>query len=212
MRLGACSEKAAHLFLLKALPLNESWLLPLTTRKNEALAHKGLISVPIRTTLETGLVHKSRPATARSMEHAMIPGEALPWWILTALLVVAELATGTFFLLMLALGAVAAALAAHLGVGFSAQLLVAALAGGGGVALWHHRRKRQPAAPHVQENPDALLDIGSRVQVDAWQENGTARITYRGSAWGARWTGTGAPQTGELVIRRIEDNCLLLDR
>lgn len=142
----------------------------------------------------------------------MNPGDALPWWILTALLVVAELATGTFFLLMLALGAVAAALAAHLGVGFSAQLIAAALAGGGGVALWHHRRKRQPASPHVQENPDALLDIGSRVRVEAWQENGTARITYRGSSWGARWVGAGMPQTGELTIRRIEDNCLWLDR
>ena len=142
----------------------------------------------------------------------MNPGEALPWWILTALLVVAELATGTFFLLMLGIGALAAALTAHLGASFSAQLIVAALSGGGAVAVWHHHRKRQPAAPHVQENPNALLDIGSRVKVEAWQEDGTARVSYRGAAWGVRWIGAGAPQTGELVIRRIEDNCLLLDR
>ena len=37
------------------------------------------------------------------------------WWLVTGAIVVAELLTGTFYLLMLGLGAVAAALAAHLG-------------------------------------------------------------------------------------------------
>jgi hypothetical protein len=46
-------------------------------------------------------------------------------------LVAAELATGTFYLLMLALGCAAGALAAHAGVGPRPQVVVAALVGGG---------------------------------------------------------------------------------
>ena len=43
---------------------------------------------------------------------------ATGWWIVAGVLVAAELATGTFYLLMLALGAAAAALAAHLAIAF----------------------------------------------------------------------------------------------
>ena len=42
---------------------------------------------------------------------------ATVWWIAAGLLVVAELASGTFYLLMLALGAGAGALAAHFALG-----------------------------------------------------------------------------------------------
>ena len=38
------------------------------------------------------------------------------WWLTVGALVAAELATGTFYLLMLALGAAAGAMAAHAGV------------------------------------------------------------------------------------------------
>ena len=41
--------------------------------------------------------------------------ESTIWWLLAGGLVVAELLTGTFYLLMLAVGVGAAAIAAHLG-------------------------------------------------------------------------------------------------
>ena len=61
-----------------------------------------------------------------------------------AALVAAELATGPFYQLMLALGAAAAALAAHAGLSQSGQLLTAALVGGGAVGLWVWQRSKQP--------------------------------------------------------------------
>jgi membrane protein implicated in regulation of membrane protease activity len=134
------------------------------------------------------------------------------WWIATGALVAAELATGTFYLLMLALGTAAAALAAHAGVAFTGELLAAALVGGGAVALWHVKRSREPAAPPVQENRDVILDIGERVRVAQWDSDGTSRVTYRGAAWSARFAGSGVPQPGEHVIRAIDGNSLLLDR
>jgi len=134
------------------------------------------------------------------------------WWIATGMLVAAELATGTFYLLMLALGTAAAALAAHAGIAFTGELLAAALVGGGAVALWHVKRSREPAAPPVQENRDVILDIGERVRVAQWDSDGTSRVTYRGAAWSARFAGSGVPQPGEHVIRAIDGNSLLLDR
>ncbi|HSM22228.1 MAG TPA: NfeD family protein, partial [Rubrivivax sp.] len=50
------------------------------------------------------------------------------WWLATGGLVAAELATGTFYLLMLALGCVAGALAAHAGLGATGQVAAAAVA------------------------------------------------------------------------------------
>jgi membrane protein implicated in regulation of membrane protease activity len=134
------------------------------------------------------------------------------WWIATGMLVAAELATGTFYLLMFAVGTVAAALAAHAGVAFSGQLVAAALVGGGAVALWHVKRSREPAGTPVQANRDVNLDIGERVRVAQWESDGTSRVIYRGAAWSARYAGTGMPQPGEHVIRAIDGSQLLLER
>ena len=51
------------------------------------------------------------------------------WWLATGALVAAELATGTFYLLMVALGCAAGALAAHAGLATTPQLATAALVG-----------------------------------------------------------------------------------
>lgn len=134
------------------------------------------------------------------------------WWLAAGVLVAAELATGTFYLLMLALGAAAGALAALAGLGLTAQLALAALLGGGAVVLWHLRRRQHPAALPAQSNPDVNIDIGSTVQVPNWQADGTARVPYRGSSWEARHVGGGAAQPGLHVIRAVEGTRLLLER
>lgn len=134
------------------------------------------------------------------------------WWLIAGLLVAAEMATGTFYLLMLALGVAAGAIAAHAGLGFSGQLVAAALVGGGAVAFWYLKRQRMPRAAAAGANRDVNLDIGERVQVDAWQPDGSARVQYRGAQWSARFAGAGAPESGEHRIRGIDGSELLLDR
>ena len=134
------------------------------------------------------------------------------WWLASGGLVAVELATGTFYLLMLALGAAAGAVAAHAGAPFVGQLLAAAVMGGGAVAAWHQRRSRQPAQPAASANPDINLDIGSPVHVGHWRADGTARVNYRGAGWDARYAGTGAPAAGPHVIRAIDGTHLVLDR
>jgi membrane protein implicated in regulation of membrane protease activity len=142
----------------------------------------------------------------------MTMSPALMWWIAAGLLVLAELATGTFYLLMLSLGLAGAALAAHAGLGTSAQLVTAALVGGGAVVAWRLRRQREAAPPPVSSNRDIHLDVGESVQVTVWEIGGRTRVNYRGAQWQARWEGPGAPEPGRHVIRALDGNELVLGR
>lgn len=134
------------------------------------------------------------------------------WWVLAGIAVAAELATGTFYLLMLALGLAGGAVAAHAGMGFAMQLVSAAVIGGGAVAAWRVRRKQNPPTPPAAVNPDVNIDIGSRVNVPQWNADRTARVPYRGATWTVRYAGTDEPQPGEHVIRAVEGNFLIIER
>ena len=134
------------------------------------------------------------------------------WWVLAGVLVVAELLSGTFYLLMIALGASAGALAAHAGVSSTAQLTAAALVAAGATAAWHLKRARQPRSAPAASNVDVNLDIGQTVQVATWREDGTAQVSYRGAAWQVRHAGTGAPEAGLHRIVAVHGNRLDLER
>jgi len=137
---------------------------------------------------------------------------ATVWWIAAGVLVAAELASGTFYLLMLAAGAAAGAVAAHLGLGLAAQMTASAVVGGAAVLALHRRRANSPKTAPASSNPDVNLDIGQSVHVDAWSPEGLAQVQYRGAAWQARFIGTESALGGRHVIRAIEGSCLLLDR
>jgi len=122
------------------------------------------------------------------------------WWLLAGGLVVAELLTGSFYLLMLALGASAGAVAAHMGMGSTPQVVVAAVLGASAVVGWHLMRKRHPQAAPSESNRDVNLDIGQRLHVAAWDADGSARVPYRGTSWSVRFSGAGVPQAGDVVI------------
>ena len=138
-------------------------------------------------------------------------GAATWWWLVAGLLVLGELFVGSFYLLMLALGGVAGAVAAHLGAGYPAQLVTAALVGAGTTALWHFSRARAPRSAPVESNRDANLDIGQRVQVEAWDATGSARVQYRGSGWTAQYGGSGTPAPGLHVIVAVQGNRLIVE-
>lgn len=132
------------------------------------------------------------------------------WWIAAGLVVAAELASGTFYLLMIALGLAAAAVAAHAGTAVSAQIVVAALVAGGATAAWHWHRFRQPHSAPARTNRDVNLDIGEHVKVAAWAEDRTARVQYRGSTWTARLAPGAPPAPGMHRVEAVEGNWLVL--
>lgn len=105
------------------------------------------------------------------------------WWFLAGAMVAMELVTGTFFLLMLAGGMVAGALAAHLGLSVMLQMVVAAVVGGSAVVAWRSKRGKRPKPAHANANRDVQMDIGETVQVQQWKPDRTAVVNYRGAQW-----------------------------
>ncbi len=132
------------------------------------------------------------------------------WWLLCGMTVALELLTGTFYLLMLALGLAAAALSAHLGASQTVQIVTAALVGGGAVAAWHLLRGR--VEPPAQANVNVNLDIGETVQITAWNPDGTASVQYRGAQWTAIHRAGITPVPGPHRVAELVGNRLLVDR
>jgi membrane protein implicated in regulation of membrane protease activity len=134
------------------------------------------------------------------------------WWLATGGVIAAELLTGTFYLLMLAVGCAAAALAAHLGWGPTSQIVVAALVGGGAVVAWHLRQMRGNKEAPAQSNANVNLDIGESVQIESWNPDGTADVQYRGARWTAIHRPGVTPGTGPHRVAELVGNRLLVDK
>ena len=138
--------------------------------------------------------------------------ESTLWWLATGAAVGIELVTGTFYLLMLAIGTAAAALAAHAGLGTTVQLLVGAFVGGGAVVVWHQIRKRRAGDPSVRSMRSVNLDVGETVMVSGWQSDGTAQVTYRGANWTALHRPGVMPATGAHRVSELVGSRLLVDK
>lgn len=136
--------------------------------------------------------------------------EATIWWLLAGVLVAAELTSGTFYLLLLATGAVVGAAVAMLGGGLIAQITAASLVAALTTALWHWHRVQHPRSAPAAQNRDVNLDIGERVHVAAWQPDHTARVNYRGTQWTARLAPSAPAQPGDCHIVAVEGNWLVL--
>jgi membrane protein implicated in regulation of membrane protease activity len=104
------------------------------------------------------------------------------WWIAAGALLIGELATGTFYLLMIACGCVAAGLVRLAGASIELQWAVAAIVAA--LAVFVLRRVRHARFVRIdpQHNPDINLDIGGTLDIASWRD-GVARAVYRGAEW-----------------------------
>ena len=103
------------------------------------------------------------------------------WAILGLTLVLVELVTGTFYLLMLAIAAFGAGFAAWLGQPFGVQAMVAAVISGAGcygVHVYRAKSAKQQMVP---------VDAGQPARFENWVDQGgrLARVRYRGASWDA---------------------------
>ena len=138
--------------------------------------------------------------------------ESTIWWLMVGAFVALELFTGTFYLLMLAVGMSAAALVAQAGASPVLQLLVAALVGGGAVVVWHQVKKRKSSDPSARADRSVNLDIGEIVQIEAWNPEGTANVKYRGSNWTAIHRSGVIPSPGPHRVSELVGSRLLVDK
>lgn len=133
------------------------------------------------------------------------------WWIFTGALIALELMVGTFYLLMLAIGMAAGALAAHLGASPATQFVTAALVGGAAVVACYLVRRPRPGDPSPRAQRSVNLDVGETVQIDHWNADGTATVRYRGTQWTALHRPGVLPRTGAHRVAELVGSRLLVD-
>lgn len=117
------------------------------------------------------------------------------WAILGLTLVIVELLTGTFYLLVLGIAAFGAALAAWLGQGFPVQVIVLAVIaalGCYGVHVYRTRNTTRQMAP---------VDAGQPASFEAWVDPAArlARVSYRGASWEALVDGDAPVDAGAML-------------
>lgn len=133
------------------------------------------------------------------------------WLIVAFVLVIVEVMTGTFYLLVLGVAAFAGALAAFLGAGAFAQAAwagIVAILGLVAVNRWH---KSRPAA----SQKDQSLDVGQIVTLESWLDQNVkrVRVKYRDTAWDAQIVGDANVQIGDsLFICSAQGNILEVSR
>jgi membrane protein implicated in regulation of membrane protease activity len=136
------------------------------------------------------------------------------WLLLAGVLVIFELFTGTFYLLMIAIGFAAGALAALLGIANPLQYILATVVGV--VATYALRRSKLGKFNQTDAARDrnVNLDIGETLRVEEWQQSGdhrnTARAMYRGAMWDIELAPDTQAQAGLFTIREVRGSRLIV--
>ena len=118
---------------------------------------------------------------------------ALAWLLVGLMLVVVELVTGTFYLLILGIAAGIGSLIAFLGQPLWIQAVIAAIAAGVGAFLVN----RYHRAVNASSPKDTANDIGQTVTIESWvsEPQRLARVRYRGTIWDADVLGSDRIET-----------------
>lgn len=129
------------------------------------------------------------------------------WFVLAVILVGLEMATGTFYMLVIAIGMAAGGLAALAGAGLVWQLVTGALVGIAGTVILRHWKGKQPALV-----ANDSFDIGQPVRIVKWNDNGSVRVFYRGAEWDAELESADIPRDATLYIAAVRGSALLLSQ
>jgi membrane protein implicated in regulation of membrane protease activity len=141
------------------------------------------------------------------------------WLAVLSTLVILELVTGTFYLLMIAIGAATGLCVSWLTNDVWMQCLSSALvATVAVVALRKSPYMRQRKAISPGKNPSVHLDIGSPIEIVAWREKSGeqqvvtyfSRSSYRGALWDVYLRAGELPMPGTFYIVEIEGSRLIV--
>ncbi len=120
------------------------------------------------------------------------------WWLAAVVLVIAEMISGTFYLIAIAFGLSCAGLAAYLDLAWVTQAVIAALlcsASVAGIFYW----KQAQVTPTGQAN--LAYDIGQEAQISRWLDERHARVIYRGAEWDAELAANAKVDAGRRAWR-----------
>ncbi len=128
------------------------------------------------------------------------------WWAVVGIaLIISELITGTLYLLVIGVAALAGGVVAYAGSSFWLQSVIAAAVAIAGVILVTRYRRTQSSSPSV------ALDVGQSVVLDSWinEEDRLARVRYRNALWDAKLLDEQGAEAGHvLYIRHVDGNTL----
>ena len=134
---------------------------------------------------------------------------SLAWLIAGFTLIIVELVTGTFYLLVLGIAALVAAGIGYASGAFVWQAVGAAVVAVAGV-VWVHRYRRTITPARMQG-----LDFGQPAAFDSWvnQGAGHARVKYRDTLWDAQIAGEASGERGEILyIASVDGNTLKVSK
>ena len=132
------------------------------------------------------------------------------WWLTAVVLVIAEILSGTFYLLAIAIGLAAAGIAAYFGVAWGGQASIAALlctVSVAGIYVWKRRQAKS------EEQSNFAYDVGQEVQAVLWSDQRHARVRYRGAEWDAELAGGATADAARLTwrIKEIAGSRLIIE-
>lgn len=132
------------------------------------------------------------------------------WLLVSGTLIIAEIFTLSFYLLLAAIGALIACGLAASGFNDITQVIAAAL-----VTLlgWFLLNKFKPQNEHPdhRSNPALNMDIGQVVRLSAISPDGKLSVFLRGARWDAQIENDSQPDlTQDYVITKIDGSILIL--
>jgi membrane protein implicated in regulation of membrane protease activity len=135
--------------------------------------------------------------------------EWMGWLAAAGVLVILELFTGTFYLLMIAIGLAVGGIVALLGAAGPVQMIAAAGVGVLATALLHRSRFGRASRHDATRDRNVNLDIGEHVTVPGW-DNGRARVMYRGALWDVELGQGATARAGDFRIVEVQGSRLVV--
>jgi membrane protein implicated in regulation of membrane protease activity len=135
------------------------------------------------------------------------------WFVAAGILVIFEVFTGTFYLLMIAVGVAAGGVAAFAGAGEFTQYVVAAVVGVVVTYALRHSRIGKFQNNDSASDPNVNMDVGQTLVVKEWKKEGSkcsARAMYRGALWDIDLAHGATAEPGEFVIREVHGSRLIV--
>jgi membrane protein implicated in regulation of membrane protease activity len=130
----------------------------------------------------------------------------LYWFIAAAILVGVDMMIGTQYLLVFAVAAFASGVLAFFGLDVRWQMIGATMVTLVGTYTMYSWRSKSATFPQLSLH----LDVGQRVSVNHWREDGRARVSYRGTLWHGVLESTVTPTSKTMVIVGINGTQLIL--
>jgi membrane protein implicated in regulation of membrane protease activity len=132
------------------------------------------------------------------------------WFIAGLAMLIAELFTGTFYMLVISVAMAAGGVVAWMGGSLAMQYVVAAAVGFIGAFILRKSRFGMSSKTATAQDPSVNPDIGNRLEVDAWDHLGRARVMYRGAQWDVELEAGLPHHKGEYLIKEVRGATLIV--